>query len=244
MQLGLDKEKITPLIPYLLPGAGAALAVLMTLFVTIPRFNSISDLKREKKQVDARLEKLQKKRSMLEELLAYKGTLTDNFNLLNTALPSEDEVPLLMTQVQQIATDSGVSMSSLKYAGGKKAETGKKATVATADLGRVRLQAVVEAQYMFLQGFISNLEGASRVINTDSIKFSSRAKEKAVVSATLDLVSYYLPIPEEKVVVDAPIALDLGAPEFVELLNKVKALRVYEVKVTPGGVGKPDPFAR
>lgn len=244
MQLGLGKKKFTPYISYILPIAGVAVAIGLTFFVTIPRFNSISDLQRERTQVEARWEKLQKKSAMLEELLAYKGSLADSFKLLGTALPSEDEVPLFMTQVQQIATDSGVGMSSLKYAGGKKAETGKKAAVETADLGRVRLQAVLEAPYAFLQGFISNLEKASRVINVDSVKFSAQSKEMTIVSATLDLISYYTPIPEEKVIVDAPITLDLGAPEFIGLLNKVKALRVYEVTVTPGGIGKPDPFAR
>lgn len=244
MQIGLDKQKLTSYLPFLLPVIGIALAVSMTLFVTVPRFNSISDLQQEKKQVEARLEKLQKKRAALEELLAYKGTLVDNFKLLDTALPSEDNVPILMTEVQQIATDSGVVMSSLKYAGGKTAESGKKAKVKISDLGRVRLQAVIEGPYAFLQNFIGNIEKASRVINVDSVKFSTRSQEETIVSATLDLVSYYVPAPEEKVVVDAPITLDLGAPAFVGLMDKVKALRVYEVTVTSGGIGKSDPFAK
>jgi len=229
------------LLRYLIPGALLTAGFLVFLFLGLNKISTISDLRDEISLKETRLVNLKEKSTELADLLAFKSSLEENRDVFQYAIPVEASAPTFMTQVEDIAYESNVSLVALQFAGEAKR------TTESVDSPKVKLSVSVNGSFDDIRLFLRNLEISSRLVIVDSIRFSigfSRVEEgNAPLTANISLFSPYISeIPETEA--ESPLALDPSDSEFISVLNRVKELKVYARTVDPTGVGKQDPFAR
>lgn len=234
--LNINKDK---LIRYAAPFIFFLGGVLIFIFFGLPGVPKISSLRTQNSQKETRLVKLRDKSKRLADLLAFKTNLEEDKDVFEFAVPSESEVPTFMTQIEDVARESNVGLIALQFGGESTSKDEKEAP-------KIKLSVSVSGSFRDIRTFLKNLERSSRIVVVDSIRFGvglSNEPDSELLTANISLYSYYISdIPE--VGSDMPISLDLDSSEFIEVLGKVKELKVYSREVDPTGVGKEDPFAR
>lgn len=222
---------------FVLPLVFIVVAVGLFAGVAVPGITRIQSLRNERTELESTLEELNSKVDELNALSVRKGELDEVHVLLETALPSEAKVPQLMTQLQTMTEESNVLLEILRYSG--QAGSGGKDS-----LSEVKLQMKVTGGFSEMQTFLETIEQASRIVGADRLALSlDTSMETASMSATLGVHSYFLPeITEQDVA--APLSFSLDDRSFQEKLEKMEALKMYEVTVVEGELGKENPFIR
>lgn len=191
------------------------------------------------KTAESELVILRQKNEKLSEILSEIKTLESNAQVVQTALPVSDDVPTLIMQLEQIAKQSGMVVQHLGFGEGKGASAPRASEASreaeekeTAGVKKIAVTMVVTGSYPSLQTFLQNLENTSRVVNVTNFRFSPGQKEEeAGLSITLGVEAFYL-AGVESVAPETPLTLDTTSREYIELIRKVKALRVYRSEVT------------
>lgn len=185
----------------------------------------------------SRRDRLEKKYDQLSSLLSVKGALSESRGFLLEALPQEEAVPTLMTQIEGLGKLSGVSVSHLGFSLPQK-EDGSKG------LKEVLLTVVATGSQASLQTFLTNVEKTSRVIFVNSLRFSQAVEKSGAgeVTSNLGVSAFYFP-ETGGLALDRLISLDMTSKTFTELLARVKSLRVYQPPAEePSVVGKENLF--
>jgi len=214
-----------------LPIVCVLVSVSLFLAVVIPGIADIKGSREIKEEKEVDLSRYQDKSRRLLSLAAQAALLDEAYTLVGTALPDKDDIPQLMTELQLVGDEAGVALSSLQYSG--------RASKEAKDIAEVGLQMGVEGEFSQVEELLRVLEGASRVVTVE--RFNIGTRKEASMSATLALSSFFMPAEKEQKF-DTPVTLDLNAPKFQEDLGRVRKLKIYEVTVEEGIVGKENPF--
>lgn len=209
-------------------GMGGSLALF--LIVIMPSFTSIPGLYSSNKEADGKLALLKTRLGKIDSLVASQQSVRSSVVLADKALPSKDDVPELLNQVQSLATSSAVSLKSLQFSGISKAAEG--------NFNKISVQAAMEGSYGNIVSMLSNFENTSRIINLGSLSFDS-SKGGESLEVTLGLISYYLESDPRKVV---NANLDLTSKNINSTLEYLKKLKPYESQRVEVNVGKSNPF--
>ena len=193
---------------------------ILSLGFGVFQFLSIPPQRQEIAAAQSQLLVLEQKNEKLSGVLSEAQILEDNLEMVRQALPTTDDVPALIMQLEEIAKQSGVAVVHLGFGEDKAAE--ELANVAKG----ISLTSVVTGSYNALQTFFVNLEETSRVVNVTNFRFSPAQQEGAegALSITLGLKAFYLDEITE-VSTEEPLNLDTGSKEYVELIKRVKQLR-------------------
>lgn len=232
------KFLITTGIPVLLLIAAA----LVFYMVGYPRYKMLPEKKEELSNLSLKESSLQTKIKKLDTFMDYKDIITENSNLVNFALPSEAQVPLLLTQVQQIANESGLKINSLSYSASSAKATGEVTDV-------VNIQLSVKGTFNETKSFLTTLEKAARIVNISTIRFSlvEGTNPESLGTSELD-INFSLASPflfvESKAVTEDPITVDINDSKFVTFINKLKGLKIYKTVVDTSNIGKDNPFTQ
>ena len=206
-------------------------AVLLGL--AIFQFLSVPPQRQQVVVYEGDLAAARRKSEKLSGILSEVKTIESNLEVAQQALPVEDDVPTLITQLEQVAKQSGVGVQHLGFGEGKSAtKEGEEDAGPSGRVKTISLTAVVDGSYSALQTFLRNLENTSRVINVTNFRFSPAQKkeEEVSLSITLGLEAFYL-AAAETVSAEVPLTLDTTSKEYIDLVRKVKALRVYQSQV-------------
>lgn len=233
MKISLKLPQTTGLI-FLFGAVVFGLGVFQTL--------SIPSTREEVAAVEANLVVLRQKATRLSEILSEIKTIESNLKAVQTALPDSDSVPSLLIQLEYLARQSGVEVLHLGFGESKEStpateptEDGKEGETREEVSGvkKISLTAIVTGSSEALQTFLRNLENTSRIVNVISFRFHPLQEEgkEDVFSSTLGTEAFYLPEIEE-VLLGAPLTLDTASKEYIDLVRKVKALRVYRGSVS------------
>ena len=159
-----------------------------------------------------------------------KSVVDEDSSLVSQAISSTTDVPQLLTQIDTIAKDSGLNVSRLSYSFGETATTaigGEKVDEKINEVVIVNLGA--QGSYPQVKNFAQNLEDSSRLINIKDFRFSLDNDTKL-----LDVV-FVLESPYQFVnstaVTDDPVNLDISKEDFVNMINKVKGLKYYNIPI-------------
>jgi len=241
---GLELKKET-FVPYLLAIGALLVSFGLVVLVVFPRVTKFSDLRQKRDSEIQRYEKLKTKSEQLSQLLKSRTVLEADVELFENAVPSEANVPVLMTQVETMATDSGTLIDALQFSkrGGTRSEKG---TEKEKDYEPVELKASLEGDYAELLTFLKILENASRVVTVEDLRFTKAVAEggKTVTKellANFGLSSYYSEY-EPKIVPEAPLGFSLENEKYLAIKRELEMMRVYKVKIDTTGVGKANPF--
>ncbi len=232
------KFLITTGIPLILLVAAA----LVLYMVGYPKYKQLPEKKDELNKLTQKEAALQTKIKKLDTFMDYKDIITENSNLVNFALPSEAQVPLLLTQVQLIANESGLKINSLSYSASSAKATGDETDV-------VNVQLSVKGTFNETKTFLTTLEKAARVVNISTLRFSlvegtnPESLGTSELDITFSLTSPFLFV-ESKAVTEDPITVDLNDSKFVTFINKLKGLKIYKTVVDTSNIGKENPFTQ
>lgn len=210
---------------------GLSLSALLILLVLLPSASSFSPTWQEIQAKEGDLKSSRGRYERIKRLVASQQALKTSLTLVDQALPSQDEVPGLMNQIQSIATSSGVTLKALQFGG-----------IAPEGLSqKISLQTVLEGSYVNLLSLLKNLELTSRLINVAAVSFDSQ-KGADILTATLTLNSYFLVTGTDKSK-EIGSSFDFAAGPVLKVLDLLKSLKVYQGPANlPLEVGKVNPF--
>lgn len=188
------------------------------------QFLSIPPQRQEIATAKSQLLVLQQKNEKLSGVLSEAKALEGNLEIVRQALPTTDDVPALLMQLEEIAKQSGVAVQHLGFGGEKAAEESVEEPGGTAK--SVSLTAVVTGSYDALRTFFTNLEETLRIVNVTNFRFSPTQQKEAenALSITLGVKAFYLD-EVTGVSSEEPLTLDTGSKEYVDLIKRVKQLR-------------------
>lgn len=167
---------------------------------------------------------LQQKNEKLSGVLSEAKALEGNLEIVRQALPTTDDVPALLMQLEEIAKQSGVAVQHLGFGGETVAEG--PAEEPGGAVKSVALTAVVAGSYDALRTFFNNLEETLRIVNVTNFRFSPTQQKGAesALSITLGVKAFYLDEVTD-ISTEEPLTLDTGSKEYVDLIKRVKQLR-------------------
>jgi Tfp pilus assembly protein PilO len=215
------------LINYIIPLICLSASGLIGFFILMPSYNELPELK-SKLETNQKLERdLGNKLSNLNRLVDFKSIVEENSDLVNKVLVSEELVPGLLTQVDRISRESGLSVGRLSYGlGGAKIKGRDEAEVLEYSIVTINLGTT--GNFQQLKAFMKNIENAARIVIIDNFRYTlPRAEEKSAVGANFILASPYLYV-ESNAITDDPIDLDISDDEFIDLVNEIKTLKYYD----------------
>lgn len=217
----IDASKIrSVIVDFIIPLISVVVVLFLILFIIYPSIKNLpilySDLK---KKISTEI-LLKNKMSILEKLVDFKTVVEENSIILLSAIPSEPQVPQLLTHVDQIARESGLSVVSMNY------------TLSSALTSEVGVTLAVSGNYDQITNFLFNLERSSRVVDLDNFRYteSSDSLGNKSLLATFVLKSPYLAVNANAVTTE-PLNLDITDKSFINLLNEVKKLKIYKYSI-------------
>jgi hypothetical protein len=150
-------------------------------------------------------------------------------------------VPQLLTQIDQVANESGLKVTKLNYSFSDPAKTTAAPSSTSEDPTKpvipedpyktVDVSLGTEGNFDQLITYLANNENSARLVNVDTFRYTSAEKDAAtVLNISFSLKSPYMKI-ESKAVTDEAINLSLSDKQFVDTINKIKALKFYNISV-------------
>ncbi|OGC61271.1 hypothetical protein A3J33_04190 [candidate division WWE3 bacterium RIFCSPLOWO2_02_FULL_53_10] len=202
--------------PILLIPAGLLLIVLGA----IPTWGKIQQLQTDITDERDRIEALKEKNRKLLDFSDQSAEIDKQFDAFDQAIASESKVPELLTQVQKISSNCSTEVTTLQFSGETQTTGGK--------IQEVRLQYASESSSSQLVCLISAIEKASRLIDLESLRYSSNVNEDSgveTITAQAILLSYYTPTPV--LLPDNPITFSLSDSQFLQNAELLKDFKVY-----------------
>ena len=238
MKLNINTNSIKEvLVNFLIPLIALAVSGMLGIFVIIPSVKGLPLLKEDIAQKAALEDQLSKKVDNLSKLVNFKQVVDENVALVSNALVSEALVPQLLTQIDLIAQEAGLKVDKLSYSFSDPAKTTAPVAAGApvpppALYSSVVVNLGAVGSYNQLGAFLENLESAARLVDVSTFRYTmNEDKESSALQITVILQSPYLFV-DSSAVTDDPVTLDISSKSFVDLVNKVKALKLYEVSVT------------
>lgn len=202
------------------PVAFLLIGILSIFLGSIPTWGIIQERQADITAEGKRIEALKEKNRKLLDFADQSAEIDKQFAVFDQAIASENQVPELLTQIQKISTSCGVKVTTLQFSG-ESQKAGEK-------LQEVRLQYSTESSFSRLVCLVSALEGASRLIDLESLRYSSSIGEetgKETFTAQATLLSYYTPTPV--LLPDNPINFSLSGPQFLRNAELLKEFKIY-----------------
>ncbi len=208
---------VVPLISFLITGA-------VFVLVLYPSFNDLPEVKAELDDMKTKETLLKSKIANLNRLVDFKPIVDENSVLVDKVLVSDISVPALLTQIDTIASESGLTVTKLSYSLGT-----EKTIEGDFTYNTISVSLGTDGTFDQLRAFLISVENAARLIDVDSFRYNYVANEVTgdYVTSTFTLVAPYLYV-ETTAVTDDPLDLDITSPDFISLINKIKGLRYYD----------------
>ncbi len=163
--------------------SGAILATIFLIIVILrPLWANVQQSQKELTSEKAVLEKSEKNLAALQGLSGRKDELTNQNEKVLAALPSDKDVPRLFVQMEEIATRSGLAISTVS-------ETTDASSNTTGLVNQVKYQVNGTANsYAALKQSLSDIEKALRLLSVNKIDIQS--KEDGSLNINLTVTTY------------------------------------------------------
>jgi len=209
------------LLNFIIPLVCIFASLLIGFFIIFPYFRDGAKVKAEISEKQQLKQVLEKKVWILKKDSEFKQVLDDGSLLVDKALITEPNVPQLLDEVYQIATNLGLDVTRLNYS--YVAISDEVAT--TQDYQEVNVALGGIGSYDQLISLLRDTENAARVLYAPSFRYST--DEEGKLSMNFSIISPYLQV-QSSAVTDVPVDLDVTNPAFLETLNRLKTLKYYE----------------
>lgn len=226
--LNIDTSKIKEvLINFVVPLIASGLSLLLIIIV-YPYFKNLPNIKEDLRQKEQLKRVLNDKIVVLDRLVDFKSVVDEDSNLVNRVLVNEAEVPRLLDEVNQIATNSGMDVTRLSYSygGSGTSDIGEDKQVSYSS---VSVALGTESSFEQLVVFMKAIENAARFASVPNFRYSvaTTIKGESKLAGSFSIDSPFL-LVQSTAVTDEPVNLDIASQSFVDFINMVKGLKYYE----------------
>lgn len=227
--INIDTSKIKGvLLNFVIPLIAFGVSFLLIIVIVYPYFKNLPVIKGDLKQKQQLERVLNAKIVNLNRLVDFKSVVDEDSNLVNKVLANESEVPRLLDQVNQIATNSGMDVTRLSYSFGESASSdiGESEQVA---YSTVSIALGTDSSFEQLVVFMKAVESAARFVNVPNFRYSSNTTTggESKLGGSFSIVSPFL-LVQSTAVTDEPVDLDISSQSFVDFINMIKGLKFYE----------------
>lgn len=225
--IGIDTKRIKEtLLNFVVPLISFGITFVLFIVVIYPSYKKLPELKLDLSRKVNMKQTLNTKLQRLNRLVDFKSVVEEDSALVDRVLVSEEEVPRLLDQVNQIATDAGMSITRLSYSYGNSSSTDKtqKKTYSS-----VSVSLGTDANYDQIVLLMKAVEKAARFVSVPNFRYStgtSNTGDKKLTSS-FSIDSPYLFV-QSAAVTDEPIELDIASQKFIDFINMIKELKYYE----------------
>ena len=213
------------LLNFITPIIALVITVALGLIVILPSLSNLPIKQAELSDTQALESNLRTKLSVLNRLLDFTTVVEEDGKLFTQALTDEPMVPELLTQIDQIARESGLAVTKLNYSITDAQSLGGQAlpyNVVVVNLDTL-------GTYDQISTFLSRLETAARLVDMVNFRFASESSAgEGIFSSTFILSSPYRFV-SSRAVTDVPVTIDITDARFLAILEKVKALKFYDI---------------
>lgn len=227
--LNINTAKIKGvLLNFVVPLIAFGSSLFLIILIVFPYFKNLPNLKETLKQKEQLKIVLNDKIVILNRLVDFKSVVEEDSNLVNKVLSNEAEVPRLLDQVNQIATNSGMGVTRLSYSYGDAgaSNVGESTPVS---FSSVSVALGTESSFEQLVVFMKAIENAARFVSIPNFRYSATtaASGENKLAGSFSIDSPFL-LVQSTAVTDEPVDLDISSQSFVNFINMVKDLRFYE----------------
>jgi len=235
------------------------IAGLVVFFGGLPLYTSFTVKSTEIDSKKAEISILDKKIAQLEKAKDLKDTIEKDSALADQAVSTTVEIPIVMTMVQNIAKDSGVSLKAFSYAGLSFSDVGKvdettapaapaktatstasSAVVAENDAFNMNLS--ITAKFDSVQTFIKSLEKYRRLIDISNVSYSLQKNNAENVDSLVDVISIQLLLKTYyKDFSNATTPIDIE--KYLNTIQTLESMDYKEVDNSTITIGKDNPFS-
>jgi len=214
------------LLNFVVPIVAIAIAIALAIFVIYPSFKKLPLVKADLSSKAGMKQTLSTKLQRLNRLVDFKSVVDEDSGLVNKVLVSEEEVPRLLDQVNQIATNAGMSVTRLSYSYGSSGTSDKNKTKAYSS---VSISLGTDTNYEQIILLMQSVENAARFVSVPNFRYSTGTSNTGdkKLTASFSLDSPYL-LVQSNAVTDEAIELDISSQKFIDFINMIKGLKYYE----------------
>lgn len=232
------KSVLGQLKEFLLPIVIVTLVIFLSVKVLVPKIKQLLEFRRQLKKNETEVLALEKKVTFLEE--QQKGTLQADYEKVLQVLPDEKDVAALLVGLESLRKKTDLSFADFGLRPGVLATAG--AEIEPDQMKNLGFDLKVSSSYDNLLKFLIGVEETTPLASVEkaSVGFQS---DKEVISSSLSLQTYYLPIKEETVPLEQPLP-ELSAPAKTTLKKMLDfEVVTYEVSLPEEEIGRENPFA-
>lgn len=219
----------------------------MALMFIKPKAEEIFQLRDNITAETERIVRLTEKENFLRSL--NETALSDDLKILETALPSDKDVPSFMSTVNLLATEASISVTTISLSPGKistdtaKVNRGEKLIASDENATKLPINLTIEGSYDSVKNFITRMARAMPLQTVQSINFTRTADKEGIfglLSSKFFLSIHYKLMPKTIGKISDPLEEITKEEENLlsELVNYTKPS--YVKNFIP--VGREDPF--
>lgn len=232
---------------FVVSGAILLFGTVAIIFAVIPGVRATRELYGSLKEIEGETQALSGKLTFLEAL--SEDDIRERVMMLLSALPQEKSVPTILTTIEGLANQSGVSIidMSLTNPGSLATAAATRQSTAEKKIGASTLPFSLTASgtYAQIRAFVGEINKVRRLFDVTSFDLSIGGT--GTTQVRLSLIAFYQPLPTKVGNVQAPVALLSQKEE--EVLGKVTGYpdvsqSVFQPLTPILSGGKRDPFAR
>ncbi|MBU0534763.1 MAG: type 4a pilus biogenesis protein PilO [Patescibacteria group bacterium] len=227
--LNIDTSKIKGiLINFVVSLVASGLSLLLIILIGYPYFKNLSHIKEDLRQKEQLKRVLNDKIVILNRLVDFKSVVDEDSNLVNQVLVNEAEVPRLLDEVNQIATNSGMDVTRLSYSYGG-AETPDVSEGKQVSYSTVSIALGTDSSFEQLVVFMKAIENAARFASVPNFRYAATTtiEGESKLGGSFSIESPFL-LVKSTAVTDEPVDLDISSQNFVDFINMIKGLKFYE----------------
>jgi Tfp pilus assembly protein PilO len=221
MTLFMNKRLIRKYRAYLLPVVVLLLIIWLSLQIVKPKIESIVRLDNEMKLSRMKLEVLLKKANALSVLDPIQ--LKDMFDTLNTAIPSDKDIPGFMLGIGRAAQEASVSVGLVEVSPGSVSTSSADKIDSKKSITPVTAKVTVRGTFANIISFVSKITNGRRLLKIEGINLSGAGAQRVneQLSMVFSILVYYQPLPESLGEISLPIVniTDSEEKDFLMLRN-------------------------
>jgi Tfp pilus assembly protein PilO len=152
----------------------------ITFFMVVvikPTLTTIANLTREIKEKKELNKKMQVKIDSILKAQNEYAKNSDNFYLLDEALPEKNEFPRVAMYFEQIALDTNIVLSEFSFNNIGEKDTLKKKSPIPSTVSSLKFSLTAEGDYQNLKKFIEDIESSRRIPFMEIVSFNLNKKD-------------------------------------------------------------------
>jgi Tfp pilus assembly protein PilO len=166
------------------------LAVICYTNLVLPAYNQVQNLRSEQEGIQNTITQDQQAVDVVNKLLGQYQSLSQVRDSISQILPTDDEAPSAVYQLQGLASANGLTIQSLglQYLPIQATNSGS----LTSPVGRLQVSMVVTGPYQGFKAFLGNIETNIRLMDISSINISGGGTAgNANLNYSIVLNTYY-----------------------------------------------------